>query len=59
MVMEDRRLKVREIAETVGMSSEQVYHILTEESAMKKIIHKTGAAARTINAPEWKCPSKV
>ena len=31
MVMEDHRLKVQEIAEAVGMSSEWVYHILTEE----------------------------
>ena len=34
MVMEDHRLKLWEIAEAVGMSSEQVYHILTEELRM-------------------------
>ena len=55
IVMEDRRLKVREIAEAVGMSSEQVFHILTEELGMKKISSRYW----TINAPEWKCPSKV
>ncbi|XP_024215639.1 protein GVQW3-like [Halyomorpha halys] len=36
-VMEDRRLKMREIADAVGMSSERVYHILTEELGIKKI----------------------
>jgi hypothetical protein len=36
MIMEDYRLKVREIDEAVGMSSEQVHHILTEELGMKK-----------------------
>ena len=35
--MEVCRLKVREIAEAVGMSSECVYHILTEELGMKKL----------------------
>ncbi|XP_014285629.1 histone-lysine N-methyltransferase SETMAR-like [Halyomorpha halys] len=35
--MEDRRLKVREIAKVVGMSSERVYHILTDELGMKKL----------------------
>ena len=35
--MDYRRLKVREIAEGVGMSSEWVYHILTLELGMKKI----------------------
>uniref|UniRef100_T1HBU2 Uncharacterized protein n=1 Tax=Rhodnius prolixus TaxID=13249 RepID=T1HBU2_RHOPR len=36
--MEDRRLKVREIAEAIGMSSERVYHILTEELGNEKIL---------------------
>ncbi|XP_014278961.1 protein GVQW3-like [Halyomorpha halys] len=36
-VMEDHRLKVCEIAEAVGMSSEWIYHILTEELGMKKL----------------------
>ena len=42
MVMEDRRLKVQEIAEAVGMSSERVYHILTEELRMKKNYPQNG-----------------
>ena len=37
MVLEDRRLKVWEIAEAVGMSSEWAYHILSEELGMKKL----------------------
>ena len=37
MIMRNRRLKVREIAEAVGMSSEWVYHILiAEKLRMKK-----------------------
>ena len=35
MVMEDRRLKVREIAEAAGMSSERAYHILSKELGMR------------------------
>ena len=37
MVLGDRRLKVREIAEAIGMSSEWAYHILSEELDMKKL----------------------
>jgi hypothetical protein len=37
MVMEDSRLKEQEIAEAVGMSSEWIYHILTEELGVKKL----------------------
>ena len=37
LVMEDHRLKVQKIAEAVGMSSERVYDILTEELGMKKL----------------------
>ena len=37
MVTEDRRLKVREIAEAAGMSSERAYHILSKELGMKKL----------------------
>ena len=35
--MQGRQLKVQEIAEAVGMSSECIYHILTEELGMKKL----------------------
>ena len=37
MVMEDRQPKVQEITEAVGMSSEWIYHILTEELGVKKL----------------------
>jgi hypothetical protein len=41
-------VKVQEIAEAVGMSSEWVHHNLTEELGMKKMIRKIGAAALDI-----------
>ncbi|XP_066907646.1 histone-lysine N-methyltransferase SETMAR-like [Halyomorpha halys] len=47
--MEDRRLKVREIAEAVGMSSEWVYHILTEELGMKKLSSRGVPLLFTLN----------
>jgi histone-lysine N-methyltransferase SETMAR len=37
MVLADRRLKVREIAETIGISADRVHHILTEELGMSKV----------------------
>ena len=37
MVLDDRRLKVYEIAETVGISEEKVRHILHEELGMRKL----------------------
>lgn len=37
LVLEDRRLKVREIVERLNISTERVHHILTEELAMKKL----------------------
>lgn len=37
MVLEDRRLKVREISDTIGISTERVFHILTDELGLKKI----------------------
>nr|XP_014285279.1 putative uncharacterized protein FLJ37770 [Halyomorpha halys] len=36
-VIDDRRLKVCEVAEVAGMSSEWIYHILTKELGMKKL----------------------
>jgi transposase len=36
MVLDDRRMKVREIAETIGISKEHVGHTLHEELNMKK-----------------------
>lgn len=37
MILDDRRLKVYEIAETVGISEERVRHILHEELGMRKL----------------------
>jgi histone-lysine N-methyltransferase SETMAR len=37
MVLDDRRMKVREIAETTGISKERVGYILHEELDMKKL----------------------
>jgi transposase len=36
MILDDRRMKVREIAETIGISKEHVGYILHEELNMKK-----------------------
>jgi transposase len=36
MLLDDRRMKVREIAETIGISKERVGYILHEELDMKK-----------------------
>jgi len=43
MVLDDRRMKVREIAETIGISKEHVGYILHEELDMKKALRKMGA----------------
>jgi histone-lysine N-methyltransferase SETMAR len=40
MVLDDRRMKVREIAETIGISKERVGYILHEELDMKKLCAK-------------------
>jgi hypothetical protein len=37
MVMDNRRMKVRETAETIGISKESVGYILHEELDMKKL----------------------
>jgi len=37
MVLDDRRMKVREIAESIGISEERVGYILHEELDMKKL----------------------
>jgi len=37
MVLDDRLMKVREIAETIGISKERVGYILHEELDMKKL----------------------
>jgi DNA-binding Xre family transcriptional regulator len=38
MVLGDRRMKVREIAETTGISKEHVEYIWHEELDMKKLV---------------------
>ncbi|KOC61211.1 Histone-lysine N-methyltransferase SETMAR [Habropoda laboriosa] len=40
IVLQDRRLKVSEIARDVGISDERVHHILTKELGMKKLFIK-------------------
>jgi histone-lysine N-methyltransferase SETMAR len=40
MVLDDRRMKVREIAETIGISKEYVGYILHKELDMKKLCAK-------------------
>lgn len=37
MILDDRRVKIREIAEAVGISKESVCHILHEELSMRKL----------------------
>ena len=37
MVLDDRRIKVREIAEVVNMSRERVCHILNQHLSMRKL----------------------
>jgi len=37
MLLDDRRMKMREIAETIGISKERVGYILHEELDMKKL----------------------
>jgi hypothetical protein len=37
MVLDDRRMKVREMTETIGISKERVGYILHEELDMKKL----------------------
>jgi hypothetical protein len=40
MLLDDRRMKVREIAETRGISKELVGYILHEELVMKKLCRR-------------------
>jgi DNA-binding Lrp family transcriptional regulator len=44
MLLDDGRMKVREIADTTGISKERVGYILHEELDMKKALRKMGAA---------------
>jgi predicted transcriptional regulator len=42
MVLDDRQMKVREIAEIIGISKERVGYILHEELNMKKLCARWG-----------------
>lgn len=44
MVMKHRRLKVREIIQTLGISNDRVYNILKEHLHMKRTTREMGAA---------------
>jgi transposase len=56
MVLDDRRMKVREIAETIGISKEYVVCILHEELGMKKLCARW--VLRLLTADQ-KCTRKV
>lgn len=45
MILDDRRIKFREIAKAVGISKERVYHTLTEELGMRKLSACCGCRA--------------
>ena len=45
MILDDRRIKVPEIAETIGISKERVGYILHEELDMKKSFAQDGCRA--------------
>jgi transposase len=45
MLLDDRRMKVRKIAETIGISKECVRYILHEELDMKKSFAQDGCRA--------------
>jgi predicted XRE-type DNA-binding protein len=50
-VLDDRRMKMREIAETIGISKERVGYILHEELDMKKLY---ACSQQIKNALVWK-----
>ena len=37
MILDDRGMKVREIADVIGISTKRVFHILHQELGMEKI----------------------
>jgi len=57
MVLDDRRMKVREIAETTGMSKERVGYILHEKLDMKKLCARW--APRLLTADEQRTRMKI
>jgi histone-lysine N-methyltransferase SETMAR len=57
MVLDDRRMTVREIAETIGISKEGVGYILHEELDMKKLCARWVPRLRT--ADEKRTRTKI
>jgi len=49
MVLDDRRMNVREIAETIGISKEHVGYILHKEFGYEKALRKMG----TRSSDDW------
>jgi len=57
MVLDDWRMKVREIAETIGISKERVGYILHEELDMKKLCARW--VPRLLTADQIHTPIKI
>ena len=57
MVLDDRRMKVREIAETIGISKERVGYILHEELDMKNLC--AGWVPRLLTADQKRTLIKI
>jgi len=57
MVLDDRRIKVREIAETIGISKERVGYILHKELDMKKLC--AGWVPRLVTADQKRTCMKI
>lgn len=64
MIMENHRVKVREIAEAVGISTERVHNILHEKLLVKKLCAAgcrdssfliKNARERTFQRSVWRC----
>jgi histone-lysine N-methyltransferase SETMAR len=57
MILDDRRMKVREIAETTGISKERVGYILHEELGMKKLCARW--VPRLLTADQKRTSTKI
>jgi len=57
MVLDDRRMKVREIAQTIGISKERVGYILPEELDMKKLCARS--VPRLLTADQKRTRMKI
>lgn len=49
MVLDDRRIKVREIVEAMGIPKERICHIVTEELGMRKLSTRWVPRLLTLN----------